>query len=69
MSSSAKALLERAAMCVGSGVISERQERAIKIIALHVIDLCATCHMAREEQTKLLLEMLDDSKGRSRSGT
>lgn len=57
--SSAKALMERATMCVAGAVLSERQERAIKLVALHIVDLCATSHMSREEQTKVFLELLD----------
>lgn len=62
--SSAVELLERALYRLENAVISERQERSIKIIALHIIDLCGASHMSKQEQTKLLLEMLDDCRER-----
>lgn len=62
MSSSAKALLERAAMCCEATALSEGQERAIKLVALHVIDLCGSAITDRCEQTKLLLSVLDAEK-------
>lgn len=60
--SSCKALLERAAMCCEGRALSEGQERAIKLIALHVIDLCGSGVTDRCEQTKLLLGVLDAEK-------
>ena len=60
--SSAKALLERAAMCADSTALSGNQERTIKLVALHIIDLCGSAHTDRNEQTKLFLELLDGAK-------
>ena len=58
--SSAKALLERAGMCVEASAIGDNKERVIKLIALHIIRLCGPADVG--EETRLLLEMLDEKR-------
>lgn len=60
--SSCKTLLERAAMCAEVSALSAEQERAIKLMAMHVIDVCGSASTDRCEQTKLMLELLDSTK-------
>ena len=56
--SSAKALLERAALCTEAYVVDERKLRAIKLLALHIIRLCDKADVG--EETRLLIELLDE---------
>ena len=57
---SAKALLERAAMCVEGSAIGQHKEDVIKLIALHIIRLCGPADVG--EETRLLLAMLDEKR-------
>lgn len=55
--SSAKALLERAAMCMEDYAVSEETTRIAKLMALHLIRRVG--NGATDEEAKLLLELLD----------
>lgn len=55
--SSAKALLERAAMCMENYVVSEETQRIAKLMALHLIRRVG--NGATDEEARLLLELLD----------
>lgn len=50
-------------MCADATALSPNQETAIKLIAMHVIDVCGSAHTDRCEQTKLMLQLLDATKG------
>lgn len=56
--SSAKALLERAAMCMDDFVVSEKTLRIAKLMALHLIRRVG--EGATDEEARLLLELLDE---------
>ena len=49
-------------MCAEVSALSAEQERAIKLMAMHVIDVCGSASTDRCEQTKLMLELLDSTK-------
>lgn len=55
-------LLRRAADCVEGRALTEKQLTPIKLVALHVIDLCGSGVDDRCLQTKLLLSVLDAEK-------
>lgn len=55
--SSARALLERAALCTESYVLSEKDRHVAKLMALHIIRRCDG--HACDEEARLLIELLD----------
>lgn len=51
-------LLRKAADKVGDYALSEREQRRVKLVALHVLAMCGG--EPTEETTQLLIELLDE---------